>query len=31
VATERQRALELERTAAELAQQLERLRGLGSP
>jgi valyl-tRNA synthetase len=31
VATERQRALELERTAGELAQQLERLRGLGLP
>ncbi len=30
VATERQRAVDLERSAGELAQQLERLRGLGS-
>jgi len=31
VASERQRALDLERSAGEIAQQLERLRGLGPP
>jgi hypothetical protein len=30
VASERQRALDLERTAGELTQQLERVRGLGA-